>query len=252
MKKMDVSEQEFLRNYSIHDYEVPLTSVDLVIFTLTDYRLKVLLVRRGEHPFKGSWALPGGFIDIAQDDDLDATALRKLKAKTGVQTPYLEQLQGFGSRTRDPRGWSTTFTYFALIDSTEVQLRHGAGADAVAWFDVDNLKADLELAFDHHQILALAIQRLRSKVEYSSLPVYLLPAEFTLTELQQVYESLLGHSVDKSAFRKRIKDGDFLEELAGKWRHGSNRPAQLFRAKSQGVAVYYNRIIAGRSSDVGK
>lgn len=241
MPTKQMSEQEFLRNYNIHDFDVPLTSVDLVIFTLREQALQVLLVRRGEHPCKGKWALPGGFIDIRRDADLDATALRKLREKTGVEAPYLEQLQGFGSATRDPRGWSATFAYFALIDADGVTLSHGAGSDAASWHPVDALAATIELAFDHAAILELAVQRLRSKVEYTSLPVHLLAPEFTLSDLQQVYETVLGRHVDKSAFRKRIKEGDFLEAIPGKQRHASNRPAQLYKIREGHPTVYFNR-----------
>ncbi|SHH70098.1 NUDIX domain-containing protein [Massilia sp. CF038] len=244
MQKKAASEQEFLRTYNIHDFDVPLTSVDLVIFTLRDQALHVLLIERGEHPSKGKWALPGGFIDMRQDADLDATALRKLREKTGVAAPYIEQLQGFGSATRDPRGWSATFAYFALIDSADVQLVPGSGSTAAVWQPVAGLSEAVDLAFDHAVIIETALQRLRSKVEYTSLPVHLLAPEFTLSDLQQVFELILGRQVDKSAFRKRIKEGDFLEPVAGKQRHGSNRPAQIYRIRQDRPLVYFNRAMA--------
>ncbi|WP_156398093.1 MULTISPECIES: NUDIX domain-containing protein [unclassified Duganella] len=237
------TEQEFLRKYNIHDFDVPLTSVDLVIFTIREQALHVLLVKRGEHPHKGRWALPGGFIDIHRDKDLDATALRKLREKTGVEAPYLEQLQGFGSATRDPRGWSATFAYFALIGSDGMELRHGSGSDAASWHPVEGLAAQDALAFDHSAIVDVALQRLRNKVEYTSIPVHLLAAEFTLSDLQRVYETILGRPVEKSAFRKRIKEGDFLEEIPGKQRHGSNRPAQMYRLRAGHPTVYFNRVM---------
>ncbi|MBC3916994.1 NUDIX hydrolase [Undibacterium sp. CY18W] len=243
VSKKDSEEQEFLRQYNIHDYDIPLTSVDLVIFTIRDNLLQVLLVKRGDHPYKGKWALPGGFIDVQRDTNLDATALRKLREKTGVEAPYLEQLQGFGSKDRDPRGWSSTFVYFALISSETVELRHGAGADEAVWYPLEGQNAQkpvVKLAFDHSAILELALQRLRSKVEYTSLPAYLLPAEFTLSELQQVYEIILGRPLDKSSFRKRIKEGDFLDELPGRQRLGSNRPAQLFAVRAGLASASFN------------
>lgn len=245
MAAKKVSEKEFLKNYNIHDYDVPLTSVDLVIFTVREERLHVLLVQRGEHPFLGQWSLPGGFIDIHKDKNLDATALRKLKEKTGVSAPYFEQLQGFGSKTRDPRGWSSTFVYFALIPSDQVELSHGGNADAVQWLALDRDQDLPSLAFDHSEILAVALQRLYNKVEYSSLAAHLLPSEFTLSELQQMYQLILARPLDKSAFRKRIKEGDFLEELTGQFRYGSNRPAQLYRVKQGQGLVYYARSLSG-------
>lgn len=242
------TEAQFLSQYNIHDFDVPLTSVDLAIFTIREQMLQVLLVKRAEHPFKGMWALPGGFIDVHQDQDLEATALRKLQQKTGVATPYLEQLQGFGNKTRDPRGWSTTFSYFALIPSDDIQLAHGATADAAQWFAVEDEGVVPTLAFDHAQILQVAIQRLRSKVEYSSLPVHLLPREFTLSELQRVHEIVLGRALDKSAFRKRIREGDFLEEVPDGWRYGSNRPAKLYRLAGGQPTVYFARAISARDT----
>ena len=241
MASNEMTEQEFLQNYDIRAFDVPLTSVDLVIFTVREQALQVLLVKRGEHPCKGKWALPGGFIDIGQDADLDATALRKLREKTGVEAPYLEQLQGFGSATRDPRGWSATFAYFALLDAHGVSLAHGGGREAACWHTVDSLTERLDLAFDHAHIVDTALQRLRNKVEYTSLPVHLLAPEFTLSDLQQVYETILGRTVDKSAFRKRIMDGDFLEEIPGKQRHASNRPAQLYTVRQGRSTVYFAR-----------
>jgi len=241
MSSKEISEQEFLCNYDIHAFDIPLTSVDLVIFTLREQALQVLLVKRAEHPCKGQWALPGGFIDVKRDADLDATALRKLHEKTGVEAPYLEQLQGFGSATRDPRGWSATFAYFALIDAQGMRLSHGGGSDAASWHPVEGLTERMALAFDHAQIFSTALQRVRNKVEYTSLPVHLLAPEFTLSDLQQVYETVLGRKVDKSAFRKRIMDGDFLEEIPGKQRHASNRPAQLYTLRQGHPTVYFAR-----------
>ncbi|NHZ83491.1 NUDIX domain-containing protein [Massilia sp. CCM 8695] len=241
MSTADLTEQEYLASYNIHAFDVPLTSVDLVIFTVREQALHVLLVQRGAHPAKGQWALPGGFIDVRRDVDLDATALRKLREKTGVSAPYLEQLQGFGSSTRDPRGWSATFAYFALIGSDQIELQHGAGADAACWHSISEHGADIDLAFDHAMIVATAVQRLRNKVEYTSLPAHLLAEEFTLSDLQRVYEIVLGRPIDKSAFRKRVKEGDFLEEITGKQRHGSNRPAQLYRIRSGQPTVFFSR-----------
>ncbi|NLR74574.1 NUDIX hydrolase [Leeia aquatica] len=239
-------EADFLRRYSIHDFDVPLTTVDLVIFTLRQERLQVLLVRRSDHPYKGEWALPGGFIDVRQDVDLEATARRKLQEKTGVVTPYLEQLQAFGGPQRDPRGWSVTLAYYALLSADSLQHTNTEGADDSDWLDLEGEGVPYELAFDHAQILRCAVQRLRSKVAYSSLLVHLVPVEFTLSELQRVHEQVLNRSIDKSAFRKRIRDGDFLEEVPGKMRHGSNRPAQLYRLRPELGTHYYPRLLGGR------
>jgi 8-oxo-dGTP diphosphatase len=231
----------------------PLCSVDLAIFAAVDGRLHLLLVKRVEgpgEPFPGHWALPGGFVDIARDRDLEATARRKLVEKTGVRSPYLEQLGGWGDARRDPRGWSATHVYFALIAAESVTLSPGANAVDVGWFAVTGDGVKPKLAFDHARILGAAVQRLRGKVEYTSLPVHLLPAEFTLGELQQVYEIVLGRSLDKSAFRTRVLTADVIAPT-GHWRGGANRPAQLYRAKDRDI-VYFPRPFEPRKRRANK
>src|SRR5262245_55772670 len=182
----------------------PLCTVDLAIFAIVDGRLQLLLVKRADgpgEPFPGQWALPGGFVDIARDRDIEATARRKLIEKTGVRSLYLEQLGSWGDARRDPRGWSATHVYFALIPAEGVALSPGANAVDVGWFAITGDGVKPKLAFDHGRIAAAAVQRLRAKVEYTSLPVHLLATEFTLGELQRVYEIVLGRNLDKSAFR---------------------------------------------------
>ena len=220
------------------DFPRPLTTVDLVIFAILDDSLQVLLVPRpaGEgEPFPQALALPGGFVDVAKDRDLAACAARKLKEKTGVTSPYLEQLGSWGSATRDPRGWSATHAYFALIPEKAGEL----SADA-RWFPLSGGRLKEKLAFDHGEILATAIQRLRNKVEYTSLPAYLMPAEFTLPDLQRVYEIVLDRPLEKSAFRTRILSADMIEPVA-RMRRGPNRPAQLYRLKKGSEPVYFVR-----------
>lgn len=221
----------------------PYVTVDVVIFTLREGGLQVLLVKRGAEPFTDSWALPGGYIHMDEDDDLEAAARRILADKTGIRPPYVEQLQAFGGRRRDPRGWTATFAYFALIASEDLELRHGANADDVRWWPVEGDGVAMPLAFDHGTILACALTRLRNKVQYSTLPVHLLPERFTLSDLQRVYEQLLGKPMDKSAFRKRIAEADFLEAVAGEMRRGSNRPAQLYRIKPACATIFFDRLL---------
>ncbi len=240
-----MNEQAFLKQYNIHEFEVPLTTVDVVIFTIRCQQLQVLLVKRAAHPYKNQWSLPGGFIDLGQDQSLEQTASRKLREKTGVTTPYLEQLQTFGDNHRDPRGWAVTIAYFALIDSTQVNLQYGAGAADVKWRTIkDNTIAET-LAFDHNTILQSAVMRLRNKVEYTALPVHLLPKEFTFSDLQQVFEIVLGRKVDKSAFRRRIKEADIMVEIQGAKRGGSNRPAQLYQIKQENITHFFTRSLIG-------
>jgi 8-oxo-dGTP diphosphatase len=224
-------------------YPSPLVTVDVVILSLRDSHLQALLMKRGADPYHGSWALLGGYIHTREDADLDAAARRILREKAGIETPYVEQLQGFGSGRRDPRGWTVTCAYFALIASDALALKSGANAEEVAWWPVAGRRVQPDLAFDHAEILAAAVDRLRSKVEYTSLPVHLLPTKFTLPDLQRVYEQILGRQIDKSAFRKRIAEADFLEPVAGERRPASNRPAQIYRVKPGLKTIFFDRTI---------
>jgi 8-oxo-dGTP diphosphatase len=168
-------------------FERPLATVDVVILTVREEALQVLLVKRSERvgePFPGLLALPGGFVDVDQDDSLEHTARRKLVEKTGVKSPYLEQLGSWGGKARDPRGWTASHVYFALIPSQSVTLTAGGNAAEVIWHPVDMLVRK-RLAFDHSEILAAAVERLRSKVEYTSLPAFLLKEPFTIPQLQR-------------------------------------------------------------------
>ncbi len=216
--------------------------VDVTILTLRQDALQSLLVRRSEPPHVGRWALPGGFIR-PDDISLEGAARRLLLDKTGIEVPYLEQLASFGDPRRDPRGWSTTIVYVALISSDQIEPRHGRNADAAAWWPVVGTSVAPNLAFDHARILAEAISRVRRKVEYTTLPVHLLPVKFTLPDLQRVYEQLLERKLDKSAFRKRIAEMDFLEPLEGERRSASNRPAQLWQVKPGHRTVFFDRTI---------
>jgi ADP-ribose pyrophosphatase YjhB (NUDIX family) len=226
----------------------PFTTVDVVIFTVLADALQVLLVQRpgdADEPFPGRWALPGGFVDVDLDVDLEACARRKLQQKAGIESPYLEQLGSWGSASRDPRGWSATHVYFALIPApSAAPVAETDGGDA-AWFKVDAGLPRTRLAFDHKEILSTAVERLRSKVEYTSLPAYLLPEPFTLPQLQRVYEVVLGRAVDKSGFRTRMLAADFLEET-GHVDGDSNRPAMGYRMVDRGAPVIFPRTFSPR------
>ena len=213
--------------------ERPLATVDVAIFAIVDNALQVLLVRRPDRagePFPGSWALPGGYIDVHKDASLEACAMRKLREKTGVRSPYLEQLGSWGGAKRDPRGYTITCVYFALLNDALVTLDRGSAAEAPAWHPVQGDGVRERLAFDHATLLAAALQRLRNKVEYTSLPAFLLPEHFTLSELQSAYETVLDRPVDKSAFRTRMLAADFIEPT-GEQRASVTRPALLYRLK---------------------
>lgn len=242
-----LSEKDFLKKYNIHDFDIPIVSVDMTIFTIKDESLQVLLVKRAEHPELGKWALPGGFVDLNKDQNLDDTARRKLQEKTGVTTPYLEQVETIGNVERDPRGWSVTIIYFALIANEELRLHTSESSEQVCWVPLSQIhnKSSYKLAFDHQKILDTCHHRLKNKVHYTSLPVNLLPAEFTLTELQRTFEIILGSSIEKKSFRRRIEDANILEET-GNMQSGSNRPAKYYRVKPDCENYCFARNIEGR------
>ena len=217
------------------DFARPLVTVDVVIFTVQAQRLQVLLVRRptGEgEPCPGMLALPGGFVDVERDATLLDCAVRKLRDKTGLHTHHLEQLGSWGSAGRDPRGWSVTQVYMALVPAPDT-------ASTAQWLDVDTACAS-PLAFDHATLLNAALARLRSKVEYTSLPAFLLPEPFTLPQLQQVYEVVLGRALDKSAFRKRMLDSGFLTEV-GTVDGTAPRKAMGYRIRDRSQATVFPR-----------
>lgn len=228
----------------------PLVTVDVVIFTVLEDALKVMLVRRPndpDDPFPGRWALPGGFIDVDRDASLHDCALRKLREKTGVAAPYLEQLGSWGGAHRDPRGWSATHAFFALMPAQDLLPEKGVDAPQAEWMDA-MAAGRKRLAFDHAEILACAISRLRSKVEYTSLPAFLLNEPFTLPQLQHTYEVVLGRAVDKSAFRKRMLDGGFMEE-AGTVEGASGRPAMGYRLRDRSQAALFPRTFSPRDAE---
>jgi 8-oxo-dGTP diphosphatase len=208
-----------------------LVTVDVVIFTVREEALQVLLVQRGAAPFRDRWALPGGF--IREDEPLEEAALRELEEETGVREVYLEQLYTFGEPGRDPRGRVITVAYFALIASDRQTLAAGTDAAAARWWPAG---APPPLAFDHREILDYAVERLRNKLEYTTVGFQLLPAKFTLTQLQRVYEAILGRALDKRNFRRKMELLDILTPLEETVREGASRPAQLYRFSARRFA----------------
>jgi 8-oxo-dGTP diphosphatase len=204
----------------------PLVTVDVVLLTLLEGKLLTALVRRLKEPQRGVWTLPGGFVHADKDADDLAAANRILFEKAGLHSPYLEQLYTFAGAERDSRGWSVSIAHYALVPYHVAQAHTH---EHLKWVPVDDISA---LPFDHLRILATAVSRVRSKTLYSSLPVHLMPQRFTLTELQQVYEALLGSALDKRSFRRRIEELDIVEEVTGVLSEGgAHRPAQLYRRK---------------------
>jgi len=208
-------------------YPHPAVTTDIVIFTVRDNQLKLLLILRGAEPYKGTWALPGGFVRL--DEDLETGARRELKEETGVSSVYLEQLFTFGSVNRDPRERVITVAYYALVPSDTLELKAATDAEGVGWFDMDNLP---RLAFDHLQIVEKAHERLAAKLEYSTIALQFMPKEFTLGELQAVYEIILREEMDRRNFRKWALALEQIEQTGREKREGAHRPAKLYRVKN--------------------
>ncbi|PLT48019.1 ADP-ribose pyrophosphatase [Paenibacillus pasadenensis] len=287
------TEREWLEQYRPGEYERPSVAADMAVFTVTsaetdNYRklpekeLRLLLIRRGGHPFLGKWALPGGF--VRPDETAEQAAARELREETGVSDVYLEQLGTFTEVGRDPRAWVMSCSYMALIDSARVQVQAGDDAEEAAWFKVgyrllreqkeqldegcvktwtcelklrteeEELTAVVErtvtakptstsvvhsiasndgLAFDHAKIIACAIERLREQTNGTDIALNLMPGRFTLTELQQVYEVILGKELLKAAFRRKV--ADLVTETDHYADHAGHRPSRLFRRNWEGV-----------------
>lgn len=199
-------------------------TVDAVLLTLVQGELEVALFKRDAEPFKGLWALPGGYVHEDKDDHAGAAAARVLKRKAGVVSPYLEEYGTFSGPGRDPRGWSLTVVYYALVPPSVL-------GDTVQRFQVGRLPA---LPFDHAQIIAGVVARVRNKAAYSSLPAFLCGDQFTVPELHAVYEAVLAQPLNLPNFRRKLDDLGILEEVPGATKLGGrNRPAQLYRLKKQ-------------------
>jgi len=293
MSPREQTEAEFLKSYDVNKYVRPSVTVDMVIFTVldrpqTNYRklpvkdLCVLLVKRGGHPFKDRWALPGGF--VRPTESLEQAAIRELAEETGVENVYMEQLYTWSDLGRDPRTWVISCSYMALIDANRIKLAAGDDAVDARWFRVEKkLKQEKrkvmrsgsvlkqkyslllssedtatetllektvtkhgsrqteeeqilvpgELAFDHARMISYAVDRLRNKIEYTDLAFNLMPEYFTLTQLQQVYETVLDCELLKANFRRKLEnkvvESDYFTEGDG------YRPSRLFKVKRDGA-----------------
>ena len=199
-------------------------TVDCVVFGLDEQDLKILLIQRGYEPFKGSWAIPGGFVNA--EESLEEAALRELKEETGVHDVFLEQLYTFGDVHRDPRRRIVTVAYYALVNLRDHTIKAATDASNAAWFGVDDIP---KLAFDHARIVETALRRLRGKVRYEPIGFELLPEKFTLTQLQRMYEKILEQEVDKRNFRKKILGMDLLRELDEVQVDVAHRAARLYK-----------------------
>jgi 8-oxo-dGTP diphosphatase len=236
VKSIDVEEKRFLERYRPGDFARPSVTVDIVALSVLDGELRVLLVKRGGHPFKGMWALPGGFVLVGdahrnQGEGLHQAATRELEEETGLraQDVYLEQVGAFGDAGRDPRMRVITVAYVALIRSDLVPLvRAGGDAHEAEWHGVNELG---ELAFDHGAILASATARVSERIERANIARSLLPKTFTIPEFRHVVSVVTRTEQDPGNFRRRfermLEDG-IVEQVPGK-RITASKPALVYR-----------------------
>jgi 8-oxo-dGTP diphosphatase len=209
-----------------HTYQYPRAAltVDCVVFGFDGGELKVLLIQRGMEPFKDKWALPGGFVRV--EETIDEAAHRELVEETGLKNVFLEQLYTFGALERDPRERIVSVAHYALVKLSDHQAKAATDAANAEWFPLTKLP---KLAFDHAEIVKVALARLQGKVRYQPIGFELLPAKFTLSELQRLYEAILGTELDKRNFRKKVLGFGLLVPLKESRMTGRHRPAQLFR-----------------------
>lgn len=239
-ERPDPTEKAFLESYDASAFEHPSVTVDVVLIIAAMGALWTLLVERREHPCRGCWALPGGFVGL--DESLDAAAERVLATKAGLEGLFLEQLYTFGRPDRDPRTRVITVSYYALVagerlvgkaSEHKIELAsiivpwQGEAGGVVTVTDADG--EPLKLAFDHAEILGSAVKRLRGKLDYSPIAFQLLPEKFTLRQLQAVHETVLGRSLNKDSFRRRLLASGSLEATGEKERQVGYRPAALYK-----------------------
>ena len=209
-----------------YSYEYPrgALTVDCVVFGLDDVELKVMLIQRGQEPYLGMWALPGGFVRVAET--LDEAARRELEEETGLHQVFLEQLYTFGEVHRDPRERVVSVAYYALVKLSDHRVQAATDAREAAWFGVHDVPS---LAFDHAGILQMGLERLRGKLRYQPIGFELLPKKFTLSQLQHLYELVLERELDKRNFRKRVLATDLLIETDEVQQGVAHRAARLYR-----------------------
>jgi 8-oxo-dGTP diphosphatase len=214
-----------------YEWPRPGVTVDLALLTvagtLNDLRLQVVLIERRDPPYQGQWALPGGF--VRENEDLEVAALRELREETGIRGATVEQVEAIGTPGRDTRGHIITIVYAGLTPADRHQLRPQGDARAAKWFDVAGPNPRPPLAFDHEDLLERALRYLRRRLAEAPICFELLPATFTLSELQALTETILGHTLDRRNFRRKVLELELVEPTDGTRREGAHRPAQLYR-----------------------
>ena len=216
----------YLKHYDKDKYEKPSVAVDLLVFTIEEEKLKILLVERNEHPFKNMLSLPGVFVGI--NETLDEAAVRGAYEETGLQNIYFEQLYTWGDIDRDPRMRIISVSYLSLTNADRLSISAGERTVSARLYDVEKLLAsDMELAFDHKKIIAYGRERIRNKTEYTNIAFEFLKEEFTLPQLQKVYEILLGRPLYKANFRRKIMP--LIEETDKMTSGDAHRPSKYYR-----------------------
>ena len=238
-QRRSAEEREFLAQYDASQFPHPSVTVDIVLMTVAQDKLRALVIERDQHPDRGRWSLPGGF--VGPQESLEDCASRVLADKAGLKRLYLEQLYTFGAPERDPRTRVISVAYFALIPSQKLDLHPGPDRRwaevQVSWKGESGGKAQVlddgghktSLAFDHADILGLAVQRLRGKLNYAPIGFELLPREFTLRQLQTIHETILDRSLNKDSFRRRILASGLVTATGKREAQVGHRPAELYR-----------------------
>lgn len=213
-------------------HPMPFTRVELVVMSIVDGHLAVLLGKRTGAPHVGQWALPGGVLRIDLDADLECAAQRVAHERLGVQLPFLRHLTAVGGKFRDSRApWALSIAFRALLPIEAIDPKAGKRLEALRWVPVDEAMQDASLAFDHAGLIGSAAEATRHEIDQLELPFGFLPEKFTLGELQEICEQLLGRRLDKSSFRRRLDDRGIVEAVPGEMRTGAFRPAQLFQRR---------------------
>ena len=221
-------------------FEKPILTVDVAYLSVRNGELEILTIKRDKTPHKGELALPGGYVHCDEDEDLSETARRVIAEKTQLEPDYIEQVETIASKTRDPRGWTATVLFMALVSDTNRGEDELLGTDC-QWVALGSLKSKV-LAFDHGELLSKVKERLVAKSRYTSIPLYLLPQEFTLSEAQKYFEITTQSTLEKKSFRRRLLDSDIIEETGEQTKTGK-RKAALYRIKKNSDVHFFPRMI---------
>ena len=213
---------------------MPFTRIEVAVLSIVDGALQVLLAKRSEAPYAGKWALPGGVLRIDLDKSLEASAQRVIAERLDTVIPAMEQLCAVGGPRRDPRAdWALSIVFKAFVPFSQISVNAGKRIESLVWRPVEQAINDENLAFDHADLISLAVQATREQIEALSLPAGLLDDQFTLGDLQLTCEQVLGRKLDKSSFRRKLANRNLVEPIKGATRGGAFRPAQLYRLLSQ-------------------